>query len=463
MKSVWNPRLRFFLLALAAAILFLGAVRRGDLPGYDDALYASEAKGIVHNGDWLTPRSKGSPALEHPPLFVWTQAVFLAIFGISDPIAKLPSALSAFATVLLVYWLARRLLNDKLAASVAMFVMLATPYFDKYASHAMTDVPAALLFLCAICAWSLADDQPLWYLAAGIFTAMALMVRGLIGFGLPVIFAFDLIVVRRRPAWRYLILGLILAFLPLTAWYGYMLLRYRGVFLAVHDGWLQREVYGGLNPPWRRYTGAIEYVWMLAKSYWPWLPVMVAGGIAVVRERRRPLLMLIGWVGTVFLLCAVTRSRVLRYMLPAYPELAILSAIGLLRWVSRPVLERVMNWAPSLAVAAAIAITALFPAQWHATEIRAIAQAQSRVLTAGERVGLYDKGDPRHDEANQLEWYGDDVPLLLLSRDDLERALTAGSVRVFLLDKRAYQARIEPLPHEVIAESGHLVSVRLKR
>ncbi|MBV9504809.1 MAG: 4-amino-4-deoxy-L-arabinose transferase, partial [Acidobacteriia bacterium] len=87
---MWNPRLRFFLLALAAAILFLGAVRRGDLPGYDDALYASEAKGIVHNGDWLTPRSKGSPALEHPPLFVWTQAVFLAIFGISDPIAKLP-------------------------------------------------------------------------------------------------------------------------------------------------------------------------------------------------------------------------------------------------------------------------------------------------------------------------------------------------------------------------------------
>jgi 4-amino-4-deoxy-L-arabinose transferase-like glycosyltransferase len=59
-------------------------------------------------------------------------------------------------TMLLVYWLTRRLTNDPLVASVAMFVMLGTPYFIKYASHAVTDVPAAFLFACAIGAWSLA-------------------------------------------------------------------------------------------------------------------------------------------------------------------------------------------------------------------------------------------------------------------------------------------------------------------
>jgi len=457
-----NPRLRFLLLALAAAILFLGAIRLGDLAGYDDAMYSLEAKGIVRTGDWLTPRSRGGPALEHPPLFVWTQAAFLSVFGISDPVAKAPSALCGLGAVLLAYWLTRRLLDDKLAASVAMFVALATPYFIKYAGRAMTDVPAAFLFVCAVCAWSLAEDDPRWYLAAGAFTAMASMVRGLIGFALPLVFALHLIAVRRRPAWRYLIPSLMVAIAPLAAWDGYLLLRYRGYFVNLHQGWLQREVYGPLTPAWRRCTGAFEYAWMLAKSYWPWLPAMLAGLVAVIRQRRRPLYLLLCWAGAVFLLCAMSRSRVLRYMLPAYPALAILSAIGLLKCIPRRIVERAMDWAPPLAVAAAVLIVLLFPPHWHATEIRAIAQAQSRVLPPGELVGFYDKGDPRYDETNQLEWYGNGVPLILPTRADLEEALRAGSVRVFVLDNLTYRERIEALPHDVIVRSERLIGVRLK-
>jgi 4-amino-4-deoxy-L-arabinose transferase-like glycosyltransferase len=457
-----QPELRFLVLALAAAILFLGEIRQGDLAGYDDAMYSLEAKGIVGSGDWLTPRSRGAPALEHPPLFVWTQAAFLSALGISDPVAKLPSALCALGTVLLTYWLARRLLQDALAAAVAMFVMLATPYFIKYAGHAMTDVPTAFLFVCAVCAWSLAEDDPRWYLAAGVFTALALMVRGLIGFALPAIFAIDLIAKRRRPAWRWLIPALIIAVLPLTAWYMYVLLRYRGYAANLQQGWLEREVYGSPTPAWRRYTGAIEYAWMLTKSYWPWLPAMLAGLVAIVRERRRPLFLLLAWAGTVFLLCAVTRSRVLRYMLPAYPALAILSAIGLLRWIPRRILERTMDWAPPLAAVGAMCIVLVLPPRWHAEEIRAIAQAHTGVLRPGEPVGFYDNGDPRYDETNQLEWYGNSLPVMLLTRADLEAALQAGSMRVYVLDQGTYRGRIEPLPHEVIAQSGHLISVRLK-
>jgi len=249
MKDHLSPRLRFLLLALAAAILFLGAIRLGDLAGYDDGLYSLQAKGIALTGDWLSPKARGLPAVEHPPLFVWTQAAFLAVFGISDPIAKLPSALCAIGVILLVYWLARRLLeNDTLAASVAMFVMLGTPYFIKYAGRAMTDVPTTLMFVCAVCAWLLARGDSRWYLAAGAFTAMALMVRGLIGCGLPVIFAVDLIAMRRRPAWRYLIPALIIAFLPVTGWYSYQFFRYRNYFVDMNGGWLSREVYGSQSP-----------------------------------------------------------------------------------------------------------------------------------------------------------------------------------------------------------------------
>ncbi len=457
-----TPRLRFFCLALAAAILFLGAIRLGDLPGYDDGVYSVQAKNLANHGHWLAPQIRGATSMEHPPLFVWTQAVFLLIFGKSDFVAKLPAALAAFATVLLIYWLARRLLDDVFAASVAMFVMLATPYFIKYAGHAMTDVPTALLFLCAVCAWSLAADNPRWVLAAGIFTAMALMVRGLIGLALPAIFLIDLIARRRRPPVGYLFSATILAFLPITIWYVHLLSLFRGHFVQIHEVWLGKEVFGQLNPPWRRYTGLPEYVWMLAKSYWPWLPFTIAGIVVVIRERRRPLFVLIGWIGTVLLLCAAARSRVLRYMLPAYPAFSILAAAGILKLVPRRIVERAMNWAAPFALLAALMIALFFRPTFHATETRAVAEAESRILPAGTTIGFYDKGDPRQDETNEIEWYGDDVPTEPYNTTDLTAALESGTVRVFMIDRDTYQQRFASLPHHVIAQSGHLITVKLR-
>lgn len=457
-----TQRLRFWILVLAAAILFLGAIRLGDLPGYDDAMYSTQAKNIALHGRWLAPEIRGATSMEHPPLFVWTQAAFLIALGKSDFVAKLPAALAALATILLVYWLTRRLLNDTLAASVAMFVMLATPYFIKYGGHAMTDVPTALLFVCAICAWSLAADNPRWYLAAGIFTAMALMVRGLIGLALPAIFLVDLFAKRKRPPLGYLVSATALAFIPITSWYIHLLIGYRGAFVNMHEGWLSREVFGALNPPWRRYTGLPEYLWMLLKSYWPWLPFMITGIIVVIRERRRPLFVLLAWIGFVLLLCAAARSRVLRYMLPAYPAFSILAAIGLMKLLPRRIMARVMNWAPPLALIAAVAITLFFRPTFHAVDTRTVAEAESHIVPPGTTIGFYDKGDPRVDEANELEWYGDDIPTAPYTSEELNAALKSVQVRVFTIDRATEATRFAQIPHEVIAQSGHLVTVRLK-
>ena len=71
----------FYAILLGSALLFLAPIRAGDLPGYDDALYAHIAKGIALTGDWLTPSSNGYPAFEHPPLYVWTEAALFRMFG----------------------------------------------------------------------------------------------------------------------------------------------------------------------------------------------------------------------------------------------------------------------------------------------------------------------------------------------------------------------------------------------
>lgn len=463
------PRARFLLLAAASAILILGAIHRGDLPGYDDALYSTEAKNVVHSGDWLNPSIRGGTALEHPPLFVWMQALLFSIFGISDAAAKAPAALCAIGTVLLVYWLARHLLRDTLAATVAMFAMLATPYFIKYASHAMTDVPTTFFFVCALSAWSLRGRGAGWYCAAGAFTALALLTRGFIGVALLGVFAVDLAAglftdseLPRRRAFGLFIVTALIALLPLAAWYAHDLLAHPE-FAATHRRWLETEVYGPLNPPWRRYTGAFEYAFMLLKSYWPWLPAMVAGIVIAIRERRRELYPLVSCVAIVFVLCAITRSRVLRYMLPAYPAFSILAASAIMKFIPRRFVERTMNWIPVPAVASAILIAVLWKPNFQATEIKPLARAASN--PHGQRVAFYDKGDPRWDEANQLEWYGDCVPRLLPTRADLDGEISSPSTRwanALIVDKPTYEQVVRQVPHKVLADSGRLVYVRLQ-
>jgi 4-amino-4-deoxy-L-arabinose transferase-like glycosyltransferase len=274
--QVYRPR-DFWILALLAVILLLAPLRYGDLAGYDDAQYAHIAKDMVKSGQWLDVRTSGNLAFQNPPFFEWMQAALFRAFGFSDRAARTPSALCGLGVIFLVFWLARRLTGDRFTALLAMFAMVTSLYFLKYAARAMTDVPFMFFFLCAMCAWTLAEDDPRWYLAAGCVVGIATMTRSLMGLALPLIFLLHARVSGRRLPWRYVVPALALAVLPLAAWYGRILYLYRDLFLARHSTWLSEEVLGSLTPAWRRYTGVFEYAWMLSKSYWPWLPAMLAG------------------------------------------------------------------------------------------------------------------------------------------------------------------------------------------
>jgi len=68
-------------LILFLTMLLLPQLHRGGLSGYDDALYAHEAKEMVDHGDWWTIHSNGALNFEYPPMFIWLDAVSLRWLG----------------------------------------------------------------------------------------------------------------------------------------------------------------------------------------------------------------------------------------------------------------------------------------------------------------------------------------------------------------------------------------------
>ena len=452
----------FWILAVLAAIVLLAPIRAGDLAGYDDARYALVAKHVVLSGHWLEIESNGGPALEHPPLFSWIEAALFIPFGLSDPLAKLPSAVCGLGVILLVAWLDRRITGSPFAGVLAMFVMATSVYFIKYAARAMTDVPFTFFFLSAVCCWLLGEEEPRWFLAAGAFAALAQLTRAMAGLSIPLLFAVDLIVNRRRVPLRYLIGTALVAFLPPAAWYAQWIARYGGEFFVRNSLYMNQEVTGELSPAWRRYTGAFEYIWMISKSYWPWLPAMIAGIVFVVRKKDRRFSILIPWIAVVYVLCAITKSRVLRYMLPAYPAFAILSAIGLL-WLlpERYVRNGLRVLTPLLAIAVLV-IAIRPPVNLHAVDTRPIALASTAATEPGERITFYDDGAVRWDEMNEMLWYGDRYFAEVWDSAELPAALRKPQTRVFIMDVNTFDAQVESrIPNQIIARAGHLICFRL--
>ncbi|HLH44145.1 MAG TPA: glycosyltransferase family 39 protein [Bryobacteraceae bacterium] len=459
--QVRRPRALYGTFLLFSTVLLFAPLRSGDLAGYDDAHFAHIAKDIVVTGDWMNLRSNGAHVLEHPPLFVWMQAALFRAFHLSDALARLPSALCGWGVILLVYGLASRVLNGSAAPLLAMFVMATSIYFLKYAARAMTDVPFTFLCLCALYAWLRREEDARACAIAGAFAGLAQLTRGLMGIALPVVFAIDLALHPPRPPRRYVALAFALAFVPLIAWYAEIIYANRGHFWEDYSAWLDREAFGALSPPWRRYTGIFEYAWMLSKSYWPWLPFMLSGLVAGVRAGDRRLRLLILWTAVVYVLCAAAKSRVLRYLLPAYPVFAVFAAMSLAKRIPPRWLSASLSAAAAMLAVLAAGV-ALFPRNSsHAAEIRPIAAAATAATPPGVRVAFYDSGQPRLDEANQLQWYGDRYLDIMTKPEQLSRELSAPGPRTYVVDRETYQRRFASLPHRVLADSGHLLCLRL--
>lgn len=456
---MFSQRTQFWLFAIAATLLLILPIRKGDLAGYDDAVYAHIAKAIVRTDDWLNIQSNGYPALEHPPGFVWMQAALFQVFGFSDFVAKLPSALCGLGTVLLVYWLARRMLGSEQSALLAMFVMLVTPYFIKYASHGMTDVPFMFLSVAVFCAWIKAKDQPRWYFAVSGIAAYALLTRGLVGLAVPATLAIDAWVARRG-ANAFAAIGV--AFIPIAAWYGHQYNQYGEFFWTVQSDFLNNKMKGDVAGSIRRYTGVFEYAWMLLKSYWPWLPFMATGLWMAIRGRDRRVTLLVIWCAVMYMACSVSGSRVLRYLLPAYPAFSIFAVLGIQKLIPERYLRAGLPWAASVAVGAAAGIALFPPTTLHAEETKSIAASARAVSDENERIGFYDAGQPRFDETGQIQWYGDRILWILLDEKAFENALAEPIARVWIVDSATFDQHFADRPGAtIVARGGHLVCVRL--
>lgn len=348
-----RPWIAIVWLAVAAGALGIG-LGRGALIDPDEGRNASVGLAMATSGDYVVPHLNGLPHLDKPALFHAAEAVAIRLFGASELAARLPALVSAWITVLLTVWFARRLFGRG-AGWVAGIACATAPLTIAMARTAIFDSTLSLFIVLAMMAFYRAvESEPdghaipmesRWALLAWGAMALGVLTKGPVALVVPLLVATPYALWRRRSRVVWHLPGPLLHLLIVLPW-----------ALGVEErvpGFLR---YALVTETWQRLTtdelhrgGPIWYFlpYLLAGCF-PWIVMAAAAGFERFRGAERPeraerpaIVYLALWVVVPLVFFSLSHSKRPQYILPLVPALALWTAWAWSRPAARVSVARV--------------------------------------------------------------------------------------------------------------------------
>jgi 4-amino-4-deoxy-L-arabinose transferase-like glycosyltransferase len=320
------------LLVVLSAVLLVGL---GVRPFFDpdESRYAEIPREMLASGDWTVPHLWGVPYLEKPPLGYWLVAVAFATFGRSEAIGRFVPALFTLATLVLVVMHGRRVLGKR--GGLLAGVVFATALFPQAIGRTLVLDPilcffttAVLFFGHRICTGD--GDARRLRLALAAFAALGTLVKGPIAFVLPGVALAASQLARRdlRALLRLVSPASIALFLAIAApWFVAVTLREPDFprFFVVEQH-LERYA----SP--KGYHG--ESAWVLVAvavgGLGPWMFALPRAAAEIWKGERRDVARTAAiWAVVLVAFFLPSQSRLVTYVLPAFPAFAILLAAAM--------------------------------------------------------------------------------------------------------------------------------------
>jgi len=319
-------------------LLLLATLRPLAVP--DEGRYAEVGRWMMQSGDWLTPRLDGLPFFHKPPLLHWLETLSLSTFGVNVWAARLVPALHAGLMMLGLYLTARQVACELVArrALLMLGTSLAILVGGQYVNH---DMMVATWISTAIWCFGYAfmhADRPhaLWARLGFVACALGVLSKGMIGLALPgLVLLLWLLATRQLRKVLYLpwISGLLLFGALAVPWFVLAQRQFPGL-LDYMFGVQQFSRYTGNTfnnqHPWWFYLMALVVL------LFPWIFFAFAPAWRTLRKApeaaspvAKPWILLCWiWVAAIVGFFSVPQSKLVGYILPVMPPLALLSALG---------------------------------------------------------------------------------------------------------------------------------------
>ncbi len=331
-----------FILTLFFGLLLGFRLGSYELGNPDEGRYAEIPREMVAANDYVTPRLDGVNYFEKPPFVYWCVAACLKLFGPSEWSMRVVPALFSLIGILATYAAARRIHGRN--AGIASAVVLGTSLLYFALSRILIlDMVVSVLMSTTLFCFILGIREPAGqkrrWLFYGLYAsaALATLSKGLIGVLVPgAVMFFWLLLLnqwhRLRPF--YLPTGALLFLAIAAPWH--LLAAARNDtwarFYFIHEHWerFTTTQHGRYQPLWFFapivLAGLIPWIGFL----WQALKESVSGGWAK-RKENADAWFFIGWAVFIFLFFSKSQSKLIPYILPVFPPLALLIGAFLAR------------------------------------------------------------------------------------------------------------------------------------
>ncbi len=327
---------------LTAFFLYFSALGSYPLLDPDEGRYAEIPREMLESGDFITPRLNYVKYFEKPPLFYWITAGSMALFGQNEWAVRLVPAVAALLTVLLIMGFGRKIFGGR-TGILAGWIYVTSVIPTVLARLPIIDGVFSLFLTATWASWYLGytahrkASRTGWYCISWACLGLAVMTKGIAAIALTGLIAGGVIVCRRD--WRAL---------PSMAWVPGLL-----IFGAIVVPW--HWAMASENPGFFHFYIVVQHFARLtspehAKPFWFFIVILPFGMLLwttfffsatagafkkafhAVRSSGREtgegdhMLFLLVWVLSVVVLFSLSTCKLVPYILPAYPALALLVA-----------------------------------------------------------------------------------------------------------------------------------------
>ena len=298
----------------------------------DEGRYAEIPREMLERCDFVTPFLNYIKYFEKPPLHYWLNAISMSIFGQNEFAARFAGTLMGLLTVILTYHLGRKLF-DRRSGLLSAIIIGTCIGFLVQARLNITDMTltctlSAALGFFIVAAREGEQRKALYYHLAYICAALAVLAKGLIGIVFPGAIVFLYLLLSRR--WSLLkemrlATGIPLFLLVAAPWFILVSLRNpefaRFFFIHEHFERFTTKTHGRYQPGW-------FFIPVLLGTMLPWsflIPAAIRGSWRDRRsDRGKTRLYLVIWAVFIFLFFSKSDSKLIPYILPVIPALAVL-------------------------------------------------------------------------------------------------------------------------------------------
>ena len=322
------------LLTLLIALFFsffLGSIPLG-VP--DEGRYAEIPREMLALHDYLTPHLNGVKYFEKPVFFYWLQVGAIKLLGFSEWSVRLPNALLALFGCLITYT-ASRILFDRRTGWLASIILATNVLYFGMAHIITLDMTFSVLLSASLLSFLIATqanaNHKRGFCYSGyLFAALATLTKGLVGFIFPglIIFVWLLALNQWRLLKEFYLPSGALIFLIITApWHILVQLQnpefFHFYFIDQHFLRYFTKEAGRYKPAWFFIPvligGFLPWITLLPQAVWQHFPKK-----SLAAKQRQIYAFLLLWPSLIFIFFSLSDSKLIPYLLPIFPALAIL-------------------------------------------------------------------------------------------------------------------------------------------